>query len=145
MARSARWKCRTQKNCQNIPSEHHRTTLLGYVFATKVHVDNRKKNLLSGNISSTCSHNMVNFSLLTAEIVSLVSGTPANFNGFRVLASLLSDVAQRKPTKLFSVWPLPGPVDYIHFRRLLLRTGILPGAKFTWRSPSLLLLIALPR
>ena len=34
-------------------------------------------------------HNMVNFGLLTAEICWRVSGTPANFNGFRVLAALL--------------------------------------------------------
>jgi len=32
---------------------------------------------------------MTNFGPLAAEIVSLVWGTPANFNGFRVLASLL--------------------------------------------------------
>ena len=32
---------------------------------------------------------MVNVSLLAAEIVSLVWGTPANFNGFHVLAALL--------------------------------------------------------
>ena len=32
---------------------------------------------------------MVNFGLLAAEIVSPVWGTPANFNGFRVLAALL--------------------------------------------------------
>jgi len=32
---------------------------------------------------------MVNFGLLAPEIVSLVWGTPANFNGFRVLAALL--------------------------------------------------------
>jgi len=32
---------------------------------------------------------MVNFGLLVAEIVSLVWATPANFNGFRVLAALL--------------------------------------------------------
>jgi len=32
---------------------------------------------------------MVYFGLPAAEIVSLVSGTPANFNGFRVLAALL--------------------------------------------------------
>ena len=32
---------------------------------------------------------MVNFGLLAAEIVSLVWGTPANLNGFRVLAALL--------------------------------------------------------
>ena len=31
---------------------------------------------------------MVNFGLLAAEIVSLVWGTPANFNGFRILAAL---------------------------------------------------------
>jgi len=32
---------------------------------------------------------MMNFGLLAAEIVSLVWGTPANFNGFRVLPALL--------------------------------------------------------
>ena len=48
-----------------------------------------EKNLLSSNISSTCPHNMVNFGPLSAEIVSLVWGTPANFNWFRVLAALL--------------------------------------------------------
>jgi len=32
---------------------------------------------------------MVNFGLLPAEICSRVWGTPANFNGFRVLAALL--------------------------------------------------------
>jgi len=32
---------------------------------------------------------MVNFGPLAAEIVSLVWGTPGNFNGFRVLAVLL--------------------------------------------------------
>ena len=31
---------------------------------------------------------MVNFGLLALEIISLVWGTPANFNGFRVLPSL---------------------------------------------------------
>jgi len=48
-----------------------------------------EKNLLSSNVSSTCPHNMVNFGTLAAEIVSLVWGTPENFNGFRVLAALL--------------------------------------------------------
>ena len=32
---------------------------------------------------------MVNFGLLAAKIVSLVWGTPGNFNGFHVLAALL--------------------------------------------------------
>ena len=48
-----------------------------------------KKNLLSSNISPTYPHYMVNFGPLAAEIVSLVWGTPGNFNGFRVLATLL--------------------------------------------------------
>ena len=78
-----------KKSRQESPSGHHRTTSTGYIFATKARIDNRKKNLLSSNISSRCPHNMVNFGLLPAEIVSLVWGTPANFNGFRVLAALL--------------------------------------------------------
>ena len=86
---AARWKHRTQKSRQKSPSGHHRTTLLGYIFATKAHIDNRKKNLLSSNMSSTCFHNMVNFSLLAAEIGRVVCGTPANVNGFRILAALL--------------------------------------------------------
>jgi len=62
---------------------------LGYIFATKARIDIRKKNLLNSNISPTRPHNMVNIGLLAAEIVSLVWGTPANFNGFYVLAALL--------------------------------------------------------
>ena len=52
-------------------------------------IDNLKKNLLNSNISSTCSHNMVNFDPLAAVIGLPVWGTLANFNRFRVLASLL--------------------------------------------------------
>ena len=40
---TARWKYRTQKKSPKSPSGHHRTTLLGYIFATKPHIDNRKK------------------------------------------------------------------------------------------------------
>ena len=36
---------------------------------------------------------MVNFGPLVAEIVSLVWGTPANFNGFGVLAALLHGIS----------------------------------------------------
>ena len=53
------------------------------------HISTIGKILLSSNTSSTCPGNMVNFGLLAAEIVSLVWGTPANFNGFRILAALL--------------------------------------------------------
>jgi len=40
---SARWKHRMQKSRQKLPSGHHRTTLSGYIFATKACIDNRKK------------------------------------------------------------------------------------------------------
>jgi len=45
--------------------------------------------MLNSNMSPTRPYSMLNCSLLAAEIVSLVWGTPANFNGFRVLAALL--------------------------------------------------------
>jgi len=63
---------------------------------------------------------------LTAEIGSGVWGTPANFNGFRVLASLLH--RRRSPETNFA--------RCLHFRGLLPPDGVLPGAKFTLR-PSL--------
>jgi len=53
------------------------------------HVSTIRKNLLSSNISSTRAHNVVNVGPLAAEILSGVWGTPATFNGFRVLAALL--------------------------------------------------------
>ena len=62
-----------------------------------------EKNLLSSNISSTCPHNMVNFSPLAAQIDPVVWGTSATFNGFRILAALLhgtpvlGGVEQRAP------------------------------------------------
>jgi len=56
------------------------------------HISTIGKKILSSNTSSTCPYNMVNFSPLAAEILSLVWGTPANFNGFRVLAALLHGI-----------------------------------------------------
>jgi len=41
---------------------------------------------------------------VAVEIGSVVWGMPANFNGFRVLASLLQGVAQRKPPKLCTMF-----------------------------------------
>ena len=94
---------------------HHRTTSSGYIFATKERIDNCQKNLLSSNISSTCPHNMVNFCPLVAAIGTAVWGTPADFNSFCVLASLLQ---RRRSTEanqtLPDVWLLPGLVDNIY-------------------------------
>ena len=54
------------------------------------------KNRHLGTIAQLCRaislqlrHNMVNFGPLAAEVVSLVWGTPGNFNRFRVLEVLL--------------------------------------------------------
>jgi len=69
---------------KNSPSQHHGTTLSGYIFATKACIDNRKKNLLSSDTSSACPDNMVNFGPLTAEIGLGVWVAPANVDGFRV-------------------------------------------------------------
>ena len=76
------------------PFWHHRIPLSDYIFGTKACID--KKNLLNSNTSSTCPDNMVNFGLLTAEIRWRVWGTPATFNGFRVLAALLHGSSARQ-------------------------------------------------
>jgi len=91
---AARGSLKTQdaKSRQKSPSGHHRTTLSGYIFATKARIDNRKKNSLSSNMSSICSDNMVNFGAIAAEIGLPLWGTPANLNGFRVLAALLHGI-----------------------------------------------------
>jgi len=58
---------------------------------------------------------MVHFGLRAAEIILLVWCSPADFNGFPVLASLLQ---RRRLTEanetLHNVWLLPGLVDYIY-------------------------------
>jgi len=65
--------------------------LCGAISSQLRHVSTFGKNLLSSNISFTCPHNMVNFGPLAVEIGLPFWGwgTPANFNGFRVLAALL--------------------------------------------------------
>jgi len=73
------------------PKNHHLGTIAQLCRAISSqlrHVSTIAKNLLSSNISFTYPHNTVNFGPLTAEIGSTVWGTPANFNWFRVLASL---------------------------------------------------------
>jgi len=62
------------KIAKNSPSGHRRTTMSGYIFATKARIDNRKENLLNSNVSRTCAHNLVNFGPLAAEICRRVVG-----------------------------------------------------------------------
>jgi len=72
------------------------------------HVSTIEKKLVKQQYLPTCPHIMVNFGPLMAEIGPVVWGTPANFNGFRVLAALLQ---QRRSTEanqtLHGVWPSP--------------------------------------
>jgi len=65
------------QHCQAISPQRRHVLTIGNI------------NLLSSNTSSTCSLTMVNFGRLAAEIGPVVWGTPANFNGFHVLAALL--------------------------------------------------------
>jgi len=77
---------------------------------------------------------MANFGPLTAEIGSGVWGTLANFNGFRILSSLLQRrrLLQANHT-LYGIRPSPKMYAIHTFRGLLSPNGILPGAKFTLR------------
>ena len=101
---SANLECRSEMWCtrlagytghKNDAKNRHQRTIAQLSRARSIssqlkHVSTiGKKNSLSSNISSTCPYNMVNFGSLAAEIVSIVWGTPANFDGFRVLAALL--------------------------------------------------------
>jgi len=77
-----------KKIAKNSQVGYHRTTLSGYIFASKAHIDNQKK-LVKQRYLPTCLYNMVNFGPAVAEIGSLVWRTPANFNGFLIVATLL--------------------------------------------------------
>ena len=112
-----------KNDAKKSPSGHHRTTVSGYIFATKAHIDNRKKNLLSSNISSSCPHNMVNLSPLAAEIGPVVWGTPANFSGFRVFWQQYCTVLQQwASARLCSVEQRAPPI----FVRAAITLGIGP-------------------
>jgi len=80
---------------------------------------------------------MANIGPLTAEIRSDVWGTLANFNGFRVLASLLQRRRSPEANKtLHDLWLSPGLVHYIYIFGAVAPNGIVPAEKFTLR-PSL--------
>jgi len=77
---------------KNLPKIRHLGTIAQVCQAISSqlrHVSTIGKNLLSSNISSICSHNMVNFGPVAAEIGPVVWGAAINFYRFRVLAALL--------------------------------------------------------
>jgi len=82
------------------------------------------------------SSQYANFRPLTAKICCRVWGTPANFNRFRVLPSLLQRRRSLEANQtLHDVWSSPGLLHYIyiyiHFWGLLPPDRILLGAIFT--------------
>jgi len=111
---AAHWKHRMQKLHQknlHLRPSHNFVGLCQY-FAT---IRQSDKNLFNSNIYSTSPHNVVNFWPLTAEIGWRVWVTPANFNGFRILASLLH---RRRSTEvnqtLHDFWQSSMLVHYIY-------------------------------
>ena len=74
-----------------------------------------KQNLFSSNMSSTCTHNMVNLGPLTAEIGSGVWGIQQISTGFASCHRYCSDVELPEANQTFhDVGPSPGLVHYIH-------------------------------
>jgi len=71
-----------KKIAKNSPSGHHRTILSDCIFATKAYIDNGEKFVKQQYL-------LLSTQPLAAEIDLGVWGTPANFDGFPVLASLL--------------------------------------------------------
>ena len=101
---AAGWKIQDAKITQKSPSTHHRTTLSSYVFTTLTYIDNREKILLNGNISSICPRNILNFGLLTAEMYWQFWAPQQISTGFASWLHYCSVVAQRKPTKLCTMF-----------------------------------------
>jgi len=128
-------KYRTQKFAKHSPSSHHRTTLSNYIFAAKACIDNRK-NLLNSYISSTCPHNDELRLTDGWDQLAILGPPPANFNGFRVLATTPTSLNGGQPNFARCLAVSWTSTLYIHFWGLLPLNGIFPGAIFTLR-PSL--------
>ena len=126
----ARWKYRTKNDVNKSPSAHHRTTLSSYIFATKAYIDNRQNLLKQQYLLHTFSWYG---GPLAAEIDWRVWGTPANFNGFRVLASLLQ---RRRSTEVIH--------SFIHIRLTLCCLFIVNRTLHdVWPSPGLIYCICI--
>ena len=87
--RAARWKYRTQKWRKN---RHLRTfAQICWVISSQLrHVSTIGKKLVSTNMSSRCSHNMVNFGPRAADICCLLTslGHPCKFQRVSRLGSI---------------------------------------------------------
>jgi len=109
---AASCKYRTQKS----PKIHHLGTIAQLCQAVSLQLRHiSKKNVLSTNTSSTCPHNMMNFSPLASEVGPVLWGTPSNFSRFRILAAFLQRCRLPEANQtLHDVWPSPGPLRYVY-------------------------------
>jgi len=88
---------------QKWPSRHHRTTLSCNVFATNARIDNRKKIVKQQYLLNMFPQYGELRPTIADKIGFGVWGTPANFNGFRVLAALLHGTLVVDSAKLCGV------------------------------------------
>ena len=95
----ANLECRSETCCTRLagnagpkksPTNRHLGTIANFVglYLRNQGTHRQSEKLLSSNISSTCSHNMVNFGLLAAEICWRVWGTPCKFQRVSRLGSV---------------------------------------------------------
>jgi len=99
--------------CKKSPSAHHRTTLSGYIFATKALIDNRKKLVKQQYLPHVLKYGELRPTNGWDLFGSL--GYPANFSGFRILALLLQ--RRRSPEAnqtLHNVWQSSRLVHHIY-------------------------------
>ena len=101
---SANLECRSEMCCTRLATNtgrkndaknrHLRTIaqLCPAISSQLRHISTIGKKLIKQQYLLHMPYNMVNFGLLSAEILSLVWGTPPNFNWFHVLAALLHGI-----------------------------------------------------
>ena len=129
MRHAAHWNYRTQKLRQN---RHLRTIaqVCRAVFLQLRHVSTiKKKNLLNGNISSICFHNMVNFRTLAAEICWRVWAPQQISVGFACWLRYCSNVTQWTSTKLCTMFGHPSPT-WVYYIYIYISGGYGPLMEF---------------
>ena len=94
--------------CKNYAKNHHLRTIAQLCRVISSHLRHvltiGKKNLLNSNISSTCSHYVVNVSPLRAEIGSEFGAPQQISTGFTSWLHYCTDVAQWRSTKLCTMF-----------------------------------------
>jgi len=129
---AARWNT-GRRNYAKSPSAHHRTALSRYNSQLR-HISTMGKRLVKQQYLHTCSQfGELRLTNGRDRLVSLGHPMQQISTGFASRRRYCSDVAQRRSTKLCTMFGRLVAVHYIHFWRLLSRNGILTGEKFTLR------------